>query len=149
MAGCSGRAPGVLDVPGDGGADGRVPARRHPLVLHARCAAHPGTRLLGPGQVSRPERAQSGEHRLVKNPAPPARCFVLLLLPQLCSARGRQALLSYALILTLAGPATNALRNARVLADSLRCGQVLQLHHCVDVPCTPPTRVLTKTNHIS
>ncbi|XP_034243105.1 DC-STAMP domain-containing protein 2-like [Thrips palmi] len=51
------------------------------------------------------------------------RCFVLLLLPQLCSSRGRQALLAYALILTLAGPAANALRNARVLADSLRCGQ--------------------------
>ena len=49
---------------------------------------------------------------------------MLLLLPQLCSARGRQALLSYALILTLTGPASNALRNARVLADSLRCGQV-------------------------
>ena len=55
---------------------------------------------------------------------PAYRCFVLLLLPQLCSARGRQALLSYALILTLTGPASNALRNARVLADSLRCGQV-------------------------
>jgi len=53
-----------------------------------------------------------------------SRCFTLMTLPQLCSKRGRQLLLGYALVLTLTGPAHNIILNTRVLSDSLHCGQV-------------------------
>ncbi|XP_071444965.1 DC-STAMP domain-containing protein 2-like [Hetaerina americana] len=51
------------------------------------------------------------------------RCFVLLLLPTLFSKRGRQALLAYAIVLALAGPARNVLHNVDVLSQSLACSQ--------------------------
>ncbi|KAG8231125.1 hypothetical protein J437_LFUL010451 [Ladona fulva] len=51
------------------------------------------------------------------------KCFVLLLLPTLFSKRGRQALLGYALVLALAGPARNVLHNAEILSESLACNQ--------------------------
>ncbi|KAL6261589.1 hypothetical protein P5V15_006676 [Pogonomyrmex californicus] len=51
------------------------------------------------------------------------RCIVFLLLPQFFSKRGRQALMAYAFILTLTGPAKNILHNIGVLSESLACGQ--------------------------
>ncbi|XP_071579908.1 DC-STAMP domain-containing protein 2 [Temnothorax nylanderi] len=51
------------------------------------------------------------------------RCIVFLLLPQFFSKRGRQALMAYAFILTLTGPAKNILHNISVLSESLVCGQ--------------------------
>ncbi|XP_018338244.1 PREDICTED: uncharacterized protein LOC108746157 [Trachymyrmex septentrionalis] len=51
------------------------------------------------------------------------RCIVFLLLPQFFSKRGRQALMAYAFILTLTGPAKNILHNISVLSESLACGQ--------------------------
>ncbi|KAG5324991.1 DCST2 protein, partial [Pseudoatta argentina] len=51
------------------------------------------------------------------------RCIVFLLLPQFFSKRGRQALIAYAFILTLTGPAKNVLHNISVLSESLACGQ--------------------------
>lgn len=53
-----------------------------------------------------------------------SRCVVFLLLPQFFSKRGRQALMAYAFILALTGPAKNTLHNIGVLAESLACGQV-------------------------
>ncbi|XP_018322438.2 DC-STAMP domain-containing protein 2-like [Agrilus planipennis] len=51
------------------------------------------------------------------------RCIVLLLLPTCFSKRGRQALLAYAFILSLTGPAKNTLNNMGILNESLACGQ--------------------------
>ncbi|XP_066587675.1 uncharacterized protein [Prorops nasuta] len=51
------------------------------------------------------------------------RCIVFLLLPQFFSKRGRQALMAYAFILALTGPAKNTLHNTGVLSESLACGQ--------------------------
>ncbi|XP_046414178.1 DC-STAMP domain-containing protein 2-like [Neodiprion virginianus] len=51
------------------------------------------------------------------------RCVVFLLLPQFFSKRGRQALMAYAFILALTGPAKNTLNNMGVLSESLACGQ--------------------------
>ncbi|EGI58274.1 DC-STAMP domain-containing protein 2 [Acromyrmex echinatior] len=51
------------------------------------------------------------------------KCIVFLLLPQFFSKRGRQALIAYAFILTLTGPAKNVLHNISVLSESLACGQ--------------------------
>ncbi|XP_036138924.1 uncharacterized protein LOC105838921 [Monomorium pharaonis] len=51
------------------------------------------------------------------------RCVIFLLLPQFFSKRGRQALMAYAFILTLTGPAKNVLHNISVLSESLACGQ--------------------------
>ncbi|XP_014252846.1 DC-STAMP domain-containing protein 2-like isoform X2 [Cimex lectularius] len=42
---------------------------------------------------------------------------------QLFSKKGRQALIAYAFILVLTGPARNALHNARVLSESMVCEQ--------------------------
>ncbi|XP_043285569.1 uncharacterized protein [Venturia canescens] len=50
-------------------------------------------------------------------------CVVFLLLPQIFSKRGRQALMAYAFVLTLTGPAKNTLHNTGVLSESLACGQ--------------------------
>lgn len=47
-----------------------------------------------------------------------------MLLPQLFSKRGRQALAAYAFLLALGGPARNSLHNLGVLSSSLACGQV-------------------------
>ncbi|KYN04262.1 DC-STAMP domain-containing protein 2 [Cyphomyrmex costatus] len=55
------------------------------------------------------------------------RCIVFLLLPQFFSKRGRQALMAYAFILTLTGPAKNILHNISVLSESLACGQIFCL----------------------
>lgn len=52
------------------------------------------------------------------------RCIVFLLLPQFFSKRGRQALLAYAFILAITGPAKNTLNNMGILSESLACGQV-------------------------
>lgn len=52
------------------------------------------------------------------------RCIMFLLLPQFFSKRGRQALMAYAFILTLTGPAKNILHNISILSESLACGQV-------------------------
>ncbi|KAL1513928.1 hypothetical protein ABEB36_003266 [Hypothenemus hampei] len=51
------------------------------------------------------------------------RCIVLLTLPQFFSKRGRQALMAYAFILALTGPAQNTLNNLGILNESLACGQ--------------------------
>ncbi|XP_049771090.1 DC-STAMP domain-containing protein 2 [Schistocerca cancellata] len=51
------------------------------------------------------------------------RCIVVLVLPQLCVNRGRQALMLYAFVLTLTGPGKNTMQNVGVLAESLSCGQ--------------------------
>ncbi|KAF7278584.1 hypothetical protein GWI33_008203 [Rhynchophorus ferrugineus] len=51
------------------------------------------------------------------------RCIVLLTLPQFFSKRGRQALLAYAFVLALTGPARNTLNNLGILSESLACGQ--------------------------
>ncbi|XP_030764756.1 uncharacterized protein LOC115888990 isoform X2 [Sitophilus oryzae] len=51
------------------------------------------------------------------------RCIVLLTLPQFFSKRGRQALLAYAFVLALTGPAQNTLNNMGILSESLACGQ--------------------------
>ncbi|XP_018570719.1 DC-STAMP domain-containing protein 2-like [Anoplophora glabripennis] len=51
------------------------------------------------------------------------RCVVLLTLPQFFSQKGRQALLAYAFILAISGPAWNMLNNMGILSDSLACGQ--------------------------
>ncbi|CAH1404522.1 unnamed protein product [Nezara viridula] len=51
------------------------------------------------------------------------RCIVFLLLPQFFSKRGRQALVAYAFILALTGPAKNTLHNMRVLSETMACGQ--------------------------
>ncbi|KOX69325.1 DC-STAMP domain-containing protein 2, partial [Melipona quadrifasciata] len=50
-------------------------------------------------------------------------CVVFLLLPQLFSKRGRQALMAYAFILALTGPVKNTLHNTGVLSESLACAQ--------------------------
>ncbi|XP_058794429.1 DC-STAMP domain-containing protein 2-like [Phymastichus coffea] len=54
---------------------------------------------------------------------PRVRCMVFLFLPQFFSKRGRQALMAYAFILALSGPAKNALYNIGVLSESLACSQ--------------------------
>ncbi|XP_023246620.1 uncharacterized protein LOC106643472 [Copidosoma floridanum] len=54
---------------------------------------------------------------------PYVRCIILLFLPQFFSKRGRQALMAYAFILTLAGPARNTLHNLGALSESLACVQ--------------------------
>lgn len=46
-------------------------------------------------------------------------------MPQFFSKRGRQALLAYAFILALTGPAKNTLNNMSILSESLACGQVI------------------------
>ncbi|XP_023019209.2 DC-STAMP domain-containing protein 2 [Leptinotarsa decemlineata] len=51
------------------------------------------------------------------------RCIVLLTLPHFFSEKGRQALLAYALILVISGPAKNTLNNMGILNESLACGQ--------------------------
>ncbi|XP_044747467.1 DC-STAMP domain-containing protein 2-like [Coccinella septempunctata] len=51
------------------------------------------------------------------------RCIVFLTLPQFFSKRGRQALIAYALILTITGPAKNTLNNMGIMSESLACGQ--------------------------
>ncbi|KAG5882313.1 hypothetical protein JTB14_019337 [Gonioctena quinquepunctata] len=51
------------------------------------------------------------------------RCVVLLTLPHFFSEKGRQALLAYALILVVSGPAKNTLNNLGILSESLACGQ--------------------------
>ena len=50
--------------------------------------------------------------------------MVFLLLPQFFSKRGRQAMMAYAFVLALTGPAKNALRNTEIMSESLACGQV-------------------------
>ncbi|CAH1169930.1 unnamed protein product, partial [Phaedon cochleariae] len=51
------------------------------------------------------------------------RCVVLLTLPHFFSEKGRQALLAYALVLVVTGPAKNTLNNVGILSESLACGQ--------------------------
>lgn len=51
------------------------------------------------------------------------RCIVFLTLPQFFSKRGRQALLAYAFILAITGPAKNTLNNMGILSESMACGQ--------------------------
>lgn len=53
-----------------------------------------------------------------------SRCVVFLILPEFFSKRGRQALLAYAFVLALSGPAKNTLNNLGILSESLACGQV-------------------------
>lgn len=52
------------------------------------------------------------------------RCVVFLILPEFFSKRGRQALLAYAFVLAVSGPAKNTLNNLGILSESLACGQV-------------------------
>ncbi|PSN35587.1 DC-STAMP domain-containing protein 2 [Blattella germanica] len=51
------------------------------------------------------------------------RVVVFLMLPQFFSKRGRQALVAYAFVLALAGPAKNTLKNTEIMSESLACGQ--------------------------
>lgn len=53
-----------------------------------------------------------------------ALCFFSLLLPQLCSRRGRTVMVAYVFVLTLKYPTKNLLNNIEVLTDSISCGQV-------------------------
>jgi hypothetical protein len=53
-----------------------------------------------------------------------SRSVVFLLLPHLFSKHGRQALLAYAFVLALTGPAKNTLHNTEIMSESLACGQV-------------------------
>lgn len=55
------------------------------------------------------------------------RCVTLLLLPQICSKRGRSMLVAYTFLITLSGPASNIIENIGVLTASLSCGEVLSL----------------------
>lgn len=50
-----------------------------------------------------------------------------MMLPQLFSKRGRQALVAYAFILVFTGPAKNTMRNMRILSESMACTQVCNL----------------------
>lgn len=59
------------------------------------------------------------------------RVVVFLLLPQFFSKNGRQAIIAYAFILVLTGPAKNTLRNTEILSESVACEQVLS--SCLDV----------------
>ena len=45
-------------------------------------------------------------------------------MPQFFSKRGRQAVMAYAFILALTGPAKNTLHNIGALSESLSCGGV-------------------------
>jgi 4-amino-4-deoxy-L-arabinose transferase-like glycosyltransferase len=53
-----------------------------------------------------------------------AKCVVLLMLPQLCSKRGRAGLIAFAVLLTLNGPFKNTCSNIKDLSRSISCGQV-------------------------
>lgn len=53
------------------------------------------------------------------------RCVTLLMLPQVCSKRGRSMLVAYVFLITLSGPAANIIENIGVLTASLSCGEVL------------------------
>jgi len=77
------------------------------------------------------------------------RCIVFLLLPQFFSKRGRQALMAYAFILTLTGPAKNILNNISVLSESLACGQVSFYRWvCLRIPFMSLHNVGSLTPHI-
>lgn len=52
-------------------------------------------------------------------------CFFSLLLPQICSRKGRTVIVAYVFILTLRYPTKNLLHNIEVLTDSISCGQVI------------------------
>ena len=52
------------------------------------------------------------------------RVVVFLMLPQFLSKNGRQALIAYAFILALTGPAKNTLRNVEIMSESMACEQV-------------------------
>ncbi|XP_063217826.1 DC-STAMP domain-containing protein 2-like isoform X2 [Bacillus rossius redtenbacheri] len=58
------------------------------------------------------------------------RCFVFLLLPQLFSSRGRQALMAYTLILAISGPGRNTINNMNILSESMTC-TVEELKHAL------------------
>lgn len=51
-------------------------------------------------------------------------CFFSLLLPQICSKKGRTVIVAYVFVLTLKYPMKNLLHNIEVLTDSISCGQV-------------------------
>lgn len=51
-------------------------------------------------------------------------CFLSLLLPQICSKKGRTVIIAYVFVLTLKYPTKNLLHNIEVLTDSISCGQV-------------------------
>lgn len=53
------------------------------------------------------------------------RCATLLVLPQLSSKRGRQAIVAFAFILTITGPVANTVDNMEETAQSLTCGLVI------------------------
>jgi hypothetical protein len=52
------------------------------------------------------------------------RCATLLVLPQLSSKRGRQAIVAFAFLLTITGPVANTVSNMEETAQSLTCGLV-------------------------
>lgn len=54
-------------------------------------------------------------------------CFFSLLIPQICSRRGRAVMVAYIFVLTLKYPTKNLLHNIEVLTDSISCGQVTRL----------------------
>ncbi|KAK9505278.1 hypothetical protein O3M35_009368 [Rhynocoris fuscipes] len=79
------------------------------------------------------------------------RCVVLMLLPQLFSKRGRQALTAYAFILVLTGPAKNTLHNMRMLSESLACGQAKlksAIKSVVDIIKEPLKAIRTSMEYI-
>lgn len=55
-----------------------------------------------------------------------ALCFFSLLLPQICSRKGRTVIVAYVFVLTLKYPTKNLMHNIEILTDSISCGQVIR-----------------------
>lgn len=51
------------------------------------------------------------------------RCIVVLILPMLCSSKGRSLIVASAFVLAASGPTLNTFNNFDVLMKSLSCGQ--------------------------
>lgn len=54
----------------------------------------------------------------------PSRCVFFLLIPQFFSSKGRTTLVAYMMLLSLAGPGKNLIKNVHVMTRCLACGQV-------------------------
>jgi hypothetical protein len=53
-----------------------------------------------------------------------SRCVFLLMIPQFFSKNGRATVLTYAMLLTLAGPVENIRHNSKIMYESILCSQV-------------------------
>ncbi|XP_055341806.1 DC-STAMP domain-containing protein 2-like [Paramacrobiotus metropolitanus] len=63
----------------------------------------------------------------------PVRCIALLIVPSVCTGKGRTALLATAMVMTFNGPAMNAGENAMRLAGTIQCGQELLRNTTIEV----------------